>query len=456
MARMSYRFAKESWTMRTKRLLQTSASALVFMLAGAAHGQATIKDAIEQAFKTSPDILIEAARRQASEAGLERARAGFRPRIDLNLAAGKESTNNSTTRAAVAGDRTLTRIERTLSLTQMLYDGNGARAEIERNEATANSAAFRLAGTAEQIALKVVEYYLEVLRLTDLVALTRENVVAHEKTNDQITLRASSGVGRRADQDQAESRLALARANLTASEANLRDAEINFKRYVGALPQSLGKPTEPADSLLPQRVEDAVTNAINGNSLRKQAKSDVDAALAQNKAAKALMSPRLDLEAGLSRNEGIGGVPGINDSTYALLRLRYNIFNGGADKARIDETGAQIVQAEEIVRRTDYQIEQNTRLSWNALKSANDRLANLKQHAESSFATKDAYGKQFSIGQRTLLDLLDSENEYFTAQSDYLNGKYTALYARFRVLADTNKLLDTVGVKLPPGSAITR
>jgi adhesin transport system outer membrane protein len=441
--------------MHKQRFFRTSMGALAIAVAGAAHGQATIKEAIEQAFKTSPDIQLDVARRTSSDAALQRARAGFLPRVDLNLGFGTERSNNSTTRTVVGGSRTLTRQERAITLSQMLFDGAATDAEVNRNLAIVNSSAYRLAGTSEQTALKVAEHYLEVLRLTDLVALTKENQAAHEKTNDQITLRANSGVGRRADQDQSEARLALARANLIASEANLRDAEINFKRYVGSLPQNLGKPAEPAESELPKRVEEAVTTAINNSPLRKQAKSDVEQAIAQNKAAKAVLAPRFDLEAGITRNDNIGGIPGGNDTTYAMLRMRYAIFNGGADRARVDDTAAQVVQAEEIVRRSEYELEQNARLSWNAFRSATERLPSLKQHAESAFATKDAYGKQFSIGQRTLLDLLDTENEYFTAQSNYLNGRYTALFARYRILADTSKLLDTLGVKLPPATMIT-
>ncbi len=441
--------------MQTKFVLRTAAGLLALALTGAAQAQATIKDAIEQAFKANPDILIDAARRQASDEALNRANAGYGPRIDFNAGIGREWSNNSSTRAAGnTGSTVLTRREVGLTLSQMLFDGNATKSEVARNQALVDSNAYRLAATADQVALKVVENYLEVLRLADLVALTKENVTSHEKTNDQITLRASSGVGRRADQDQAEARLALARSNLVASEANLRDAEINFKRYVGSLPQNLGKAAEPADTELPTRLDDVVSQSIKNSPQRMQAQADVESAIAQHNAARALASPRIDAELGASRNGNIAGVNGSNDSTYFMLRLRYNIFDNGANKARADETKYQIIQTEEIVRRTEYQLEQNARLAWNAVSSARLRLDSLKQHAESAFATRDAYIKQFSIGQRSLLDVLDTENEYFTAQSDYLNGRYVALFARYRILAETGKLLDVLGIKRPAGSVV--
>jgi len=442
--------------MTSSTWLRAFLSVSALALGSSVYAQATLKEAVELAFKNNPDILIEVARFQASEEGLKRAQAGYLPRIDLSLGVGHEHSNNATTRAATGGSAHLWRRERALTLTQMLFDGKGVASEVARMQATTESAAFRAAGSADQVALKVVEHYIEVLRLNELVALTRDNVAAHEKTNDQITLRSTSGVGRRADQDQAEARLALARSNFVAAQANLRDAEINFKRFVGSLPQGLMPPPEPAAQLLPTRIDETVESAFFNSPFRKQAQADVAAATAQYNAARALRSPRLDLEVGATRNDNIAGTPGRNDSTYAMLRMRYTLYNGGADNARIAENRIRIMEAEEIVRRTEYQLEQNARLAWNAYNSANERLPTLKTHAESSTATREAYEKQFTIGQRSLLDLLDTENEYFTAQSEFVNGRYVALYARYRLLAETSKLVESLGVRRPEGALAAR
>jgi adhesin transport system outer membrane protein len=99
-------------------------------------------------------------------------------------------------------------------------------------------------------------------------------------------------------------------------------------------------------------------------------------------------------------------------------------------------------------------MEQTVRLSWNAYRSARDRLPNLRQHAESSRLTRDAYVKQFAIGQRSLLDMLDSENEHFTADSNHVNGQFIELFARYRLFADTGKLLDSLAIPHLPESKI--
>jgi adhesin transport system outer membrane protein len=88
-------------------------------------------------------------------------------------------------------------------------------------------------------------------------------------------------------------------------------------------------------------------------------------------------------------------------------------------------------------------------MSWNAYTTASERLTPLKDFVTASEATREAYGKQFNLGQRTLLDLLDSENEYFTAQTAYVGGQYTQLFAAYRLLQNEGRLLESLGIPLP-------
>lgn len=422
--------------------LSLIAVAVGLTLGAPAYGQ-SLKEAVEQTLQTNPDVLIDASKRLSTDEAVKGARGGYFPKLDLLLGAGSERSNNSSTSGV---DRTLARHDRSLTLTQMLFDGFGVSSEVNRNQARVTSAAHKLAGTSEQVALQAIEAYLEVLRQRELVELTRANLGAHERTLDQIKIRAESGVGRKADFEQVQARFGLAKANFTAAEANLRDAETNFLRVVGAIPADLSKPNQPEQSTLPKSMDEAVQLAFDNNPTLKSALADVEAAEAQNKAAKSSMYPRFDLELGAAQNEDSDGVLGGNDEQYAMVRMRYNLFKGGSDKARVNETAQLSNEAREITRRTQQQLEQSTRLSWNAMVSVGERLPWLKQHADASLATRDAYTKQFSIGQRTLLDMLDSENEHFTASSNYVTGKYLELFAHYRVLTDVGQLLNVLGV----------
>lgn len=415
-------------------------------IAPPARGQ-SLKEAIEQTLKTNPDVLIEVARRQATGDALSQAKGGYMPKIDLSTGTGKESKDNATTRASYGGGITQRKLEQSLTLTQMLFDGFATSSEVDRSLSRVDSAEHKLAATAEQIALKAIEAYLEVLRQTQVLDLTKENLVVHQRTSDQIKVRVGGGMARKSDLDQIQARLALSGSNLTAAEANLEVAEINYKLVVGSIPKGLVNPRAPGDELIPSTPEEATFFAIENNRILKSADADVAAAQAQHRASKASLYPRFDLELGRTNSITSNSIDTAQDpTTSVMVRMRYNLFRGGADQARVGETRNQAMEAQQVRNRAERQLEQSARLAWSAYRAARDRAANLRKHAESTQLTREAYTKQFSMGQRTLLDLLDTENEYFSATTNNINGYYVELFARFRLLAELGLLLSTVGV----------
>jgi adhesin transport system outer membrane protein len=349
----------------------------------------------------------------------------------------------------------LTRYERQATLTQMIFDGMGVLSEYNRNAARAESAAYKTYGTAEATSLRTIEKYLEVLRNRELVELTKQNLAMHLKIQDQIRVRSAGGVGRKSDQEQVEARVGLAKANLVSAQANLRDAEIAYLRVVGSKPSSLLKPELPNAAALPKSEEEAVQTAVANHPILKSAQADVKATEYQQRAAQSFMFPRLDAELGYGHNDNLDGSPGANDERYAMLRMRWNLFKGGSDIARISETGYFKVQSQEVMNRTRRQVDESTRLSWNTLTSVRERIPDLKEHSDKSFATRDSYAQQFNLGQRTLLDLLDSENEAFTAKSDLISAEYLEAFARYRLLTDTSQLIGHLGVTPPEESIYT-
>lgn len=403
----------------------------------------TLKETVDQTIKSSPDVMIDVNRRLSADKTVDQARGGYYPKVDVAAGIGHEWSENTSTRP---GSDSLTRRESSLTLSQMLYDGYATKNEVDRNEARVAAAASQVGDTSERTGLRAVEVYLAVLRFQELLILTQENLVAHEKTFEQIKLRSDSGVGRQVDLEQAQSRLSLAQANLASAEANLREAKISFQRVTGSAPQDLESVDEVTCDLFPMSVNDTIATAFSGNPAIQAAIANYEAALAGERAADAAFKPRLDLQLGASANDNLDGVNYRNNDAYAMIRMNYNLYRGGSDQARLRETRFLNKEALALVDRTKRQIEESTRLSWNSLETAKDRLPRLKAYADAAAQTRDAYAKEFSIGQRTLLDLLDSENELYKARADYLAGQYDEHFAQYRLMADMGKLLDTLGV----------
>lgn len=435
--------------MRNNRLWPVLVTWLAVALPSHAFGQ-TLRDAVEQALATNPDVLITTNRRLAADQGLKQANAGYLPRVDLVAGIGPERLNSLDSRAAGLSDTTINRRDAAVTLSQMLFDGFAVKGEVARQQARIDSAAYGVATTAEDIALRVVAAYLEVLRRQETVAAAFDNLNIHQRVHDQIRLRSESGVGRRADFDQAEGRLAFSKANLRTEQGNLRDAEVAYLRVVGMPPRTLQKPSSPTTAL-PSTESLALETALANHPAIKSAEADVAGTSAQLSAARAALSPRLDLEIGA--NSGRDAVRGRTDGVTAMLRLRYNLSRGGADQARINEAYFQREQAREILDRTRRQVAESVSLAFNAHRTSRDRLAALTRYVEAADATREAYAKQFSIGQRTLLDLLNSENEFFSARIEYLAGVYLELGSMFRVFAGMGLLLDTLKIALPAEAA---
>lgn len=412
----------------------------------------TLQEAVDATVKTNPDVLAATNERQAVSKEIDQAKAGYYPTVDLAVGTGWEMTDNPTTRNQGKGEVHMNRDEASLNLRQMLFDGMETKNEVMRQEARTNSRAYGVFSTAENTGLDAVEAYLNVLRRQKLVELAQTNLEAHQRTHDQIMLRAERGVGRKADMDQSLGRLALAEANLMSEESNLRDAETAYLRVVGMPPASLSKPDSPI-SQLPASVDEAIAMGLDNHPTLILANYDVESAQAQHATAKAPFYPDLHLEVGTRADHDIDGQRGMDKDITAMLRLRYNLYNGGKDSARREETAFLINQAAEIRNNTHRQVEESVRLSWNAWQTLKSQLPSREQHVKSSEMARDAYRQQFSLGQRTLLDLLDSENEVFRARSALVNTQYDEMFAMYRILNSMGMLLQSLDVGLPEATA---
>ena len=406
-----------------------------------------IEDIVRETVATNPDVLIVGSQRDSVEQQMEQTRAGFFPQVDLTVGTGWEYNDTPITRGAGHGSRNFNRDEADILIRQLLYDGHGTESEFERQRARVNSRAFETFSTAEVIALKASEVYFNVVRERKLVELAVHNLANHQKTYDRIEKRARSGVGRRADTQQALGRLALAKTNLMAEENRLEDAISAFVNVVGHEPDDLIDPVS-RDYLIPASLDEALTIALDNHPQMKSADADIDAAREQHNAAKSVFFPRVHLEIQGRHNENQDGVPGQNDHASVMLRGRYNL-TGGKDMARRQETVFQIEEAREIRDRTRRQVIESMQLSWNAYETALAQLEYFKIHAEASKAALLAYRKQFNLGQRTLIDLLDQENEVFQARINLVNGQNDVKFSTYRILAGTGKLLWALEVPLP-------
>jgi outer membrane protein, adhesin transport system len=427
---------------------------LVFPLALSAQAM-TLQDAVQQAISTNPDIGIVASNREAVDQELRQARGLYLPQIDVAAGIGVENFNDSTSRANNdGGTETTRRQESSITLQQRLFDGFEAGATVEREMARVESAANRVMENSEVLALDAIGAYLEVLLQRDLVKLAEDNVAYHRQVLDAMDARLQGGGGSQADVDQTEARGARAQNTLVEQLQALRDAEAVFTRIIGSFPgNDLSYPEFPGGSL-PADLDAAVQLAVRNNPTTKIFEADVRTAEAEVELSEVPLYPAVTLEAQSEYNDGTSALDTYEWNNQLMVRVRWNIFRGGIDRAARQEALFRLTESKNQRYRSVLESQREMRSSWFALEAARDSIEALEDSRDFNRSTLSAYEQQFEVAQRTLLDVLDAENELFTSEGQLITAQTNEQLASYRILGVGGVLLQTMGVSAPEQAVV--
>jgi len=430
-----------------KRIAYVSALLVSTVLAGGntAFGQ-NVNEAVQIAIETNPSIGIVTQNREMINEELRQARGLYLPQVDMVAGIGPEWTNDSTTRASGRGTEDLTRTETRMTLQQRLFDGFEADSEVEKQQARIESAAHRIYDNSEVLALDVIGAYLEVIRQRQLYALSKENVDKHAEILSKLETRMQGGIGNMADVNQAKARYSRAQATLTGVNNDLAEAETAYTRLVGQYPGELTLPGLPVEAL-PKSLNEAVDLSTYESPAVKVRKADVKVAKADVDKSEAAFYPKVNIEAESAYYDSAGGVDTYEKDANVMLRMRWNLFRGGIDRAARQEALATMHQARNERMHEVRLANEEARRSWFSYEASKKKQKELEESVIYSRETRDAYTQQFDVGQRTLLDVLDSENELFTSRGQLVSANINETRAGYRLLASTGQLLKTL--KMP-------
>lgn len=406
------------------------------------HAQ-TLEQAVAHTIATNPDIKSSYHEFRSKAFDTKGAYGDYMPKLDLDAGVGHESVD-----LASGSKSDLTRKDATLTLSQLLWDGASTLDNIDRITADAESVRFQLISDVQDIALEVAKIYLDASKAYEVLALSEANLAVHKDIYSDIKKRVDSGIGSTADLSQVEARLAKAHGNLVAAQNNLFDVHTTFKKVVGQHPQGLIFPKADI-TFIPFTVDQGLALAYDQHPVIKVAQSDVDSAKYQYQQSKGANHPKISFEANQTWRQDAGGIEGDSDEFSAMIRVRYNLFNGGSDMNRTKSTAQQLNKAKDLRDRTFRSVEEGLRLSWSALDLTLQQKEFLSDHVDSASETVISYKKQYRLGKRTLLDLLNTENELFEARKGYLDAKYDEQYAKYRVMNATGNILKAFRIEIP-------
>jgi len=426
----------------------------------AAAGPATaepfsINDALKQAVLTNPGVGEASANRRATESELRQTQSTLLPQVRLEARYGPEKFDQS---AAVVSGSALpvpaqgsgpwrNGTQGSVVVRQTLFDGFASIHDIWRQSARVNAAAFRVRERTELIALDAAEAYVDVVRYIRLVELGQQNVANHERIFSNVSSRFSGGRAGEGDLEQARERVENARATLAEFRRSLDDARAKYRRVVGLEAYNLRFPAPLGG--LPRSKDEALAVAVRFNPTIQAAQSDVDAAKHAFRVTDGAFVPNIALEGRATRNDNTYPYLGVTHEDYSgKVVMSWDIFRGGQDVWRRSEMAERHTEATMRHARLQRDALESIDKAWSARTITATRVAALTRQLQADRKTIAAFDKEYELGQRSLIDLLNAQNQYFNAAVSLTSSRGVIVFADYQMLAAMGTLLEYL--KAPP------
>lgn len=404
----------------TGRLLST----IVLIVFGTAVAAQSLQESVQIALSQYPTILASQSRTQASDYDIMRAQGAHYPQVTWS---GTQSTYNT-------GNIPNNWIQ-SPTVNINLWSGWAIESDVERSKALADAGRQQQRITRDDVALLATEAYLNWARSLQLVALAQKNVREHERIYKDIATIVEIDIGRRVDLEQAQVRFENAKLSLQQREAELAVAKQRLLRMM------LGKiPTHPAGveksiGRLPASSNEALGHLNDKHPTIALKLSQVQAAKASVGAARAQHSPTVNVSYGKQVYQGSG-----QGDYVAQLNVSIPLFTGGTATGATGTALANLQAAEYDVRDTRLLLREKLLSAWSDYYASKSRAELGAKQARTAQSLVSGYESQFRIGRRSLLDLLNVQNDLYSYQSNALIALFDERVAHARIMATIGKL----------------
>ncbi|WP_240651310.1 MULTISPECIES: TolC family outer membrane protein [unclassified Variovorax] len=372
-----------------------------------------LADAVRRAVGRHPSISDAIATLAQQSDGVEVARAGYYPQVRFGAGSGFNGGGSASARRRGTG------VLATASVSQMLYDFGKVSGAVDQSEAQVRRQQATVLRQIDAVAQQTADAVVRAHRYQSLVAIAQEQVAAVEKVLETAKLRATSGLSTKADPIQAESRVDSARANLLHVTSQLAQSRERLVTLLGGpapaliapLPQRLA--SEPRVDQLPPDAR-LMPEVLVAEAERRVAAAQLDIAKAQR-------YPTVSLD--VSASKALGGVnPATqerNGTNHAvMINLTSAVYQGGAQDAQVRAALAAEEAARMRIEAARLNLGDQVRSLREQAIGAQARLGVLAERRRSIVEARDLYREQYTLGTRSILDLLNAEQEIHQAAAD--------------------------------------
>ncbi len=420
----------------------------------------SLRDAVSLALISNPQIGQAIQDREAIEFELRQAHGEFLPRVDFEGSVGVQKYDRQNPSASDLFGSSLQDMfqpdQAGITVTQKLFDGFATMADIERSASRVDSTSYKVWERSESIALSIAREYIQVLLQARIVQIADQNLGFHRNKVNEITAGVKDGTLTDADQFQAEERLTAAIVKRKQAEQDLSEAKIRFLTLVGQPLDSLA-PLPNLNGFLPRNLAQALGHAEQTNPTVAIGWADVDAEDAAILKARAQYLPQVYFEGNARIGHDVDLNPGRTSDLSARLVMRWNLYDGGMKAAGEQEEIRRDSEARLKLDEIRREVEEDVRLAWDKRTREADLQKTFADQAKQGGQVLGSYQDQFKVGRRSLLDVLDAQNNRFNAAVLVAASQYASLFADYQLLAASGDLLRGLNLSPPPqAEAIAR
>ena len=407
------------------------------LLAGTASAD-TLREALVAAYQTNPTLTAQRESLKATDATVAIARAAGRPQVSATVGLNRDLTRRGILDTGGSKGPTLS-VGADLSVP--LYNGGAVRNSVRAAETRVEAGRATLRAVEGDVFTQATAAYMDVIRDRAIVELNENNVRVLTTNLEATRDRFEIGDLTRTDVAQSEARLQLGRSQLALAQGQLTASEATYRQIIGRPPGQLAPP--PPLPPLPSTEDQAVQIALASNPDLLSLERQLVAAGYDVSVARAGRLPRLSGVAsgtyvnvlrGTEPNPFTGEEIRTGTTTSVGLSAQVPIFQGGLPAARIREAQALQGRAQEQVIGTERAVVQATRAAFAGYEAAQKAIQAQTVAVQANTLALEGARAEQSVGTRTVIEVLNAEQELLNSQVALVTAKRDAYVAGFQLL----------------------
>ena len=424
--------------MFNKKFLKSVVLSCLLVSFSNANDKFTMDEMLNEVIKKDSEIQERLYQFESIVQEVEMSKSGYLPKLDLIGRSGKKNTKSWDPSEKDNYDYS----DGSLKAVQNIFDGFGTTHATNRDVARAQAAYNKYLEVAQDKMKRAIVAYIDVIKYGKLVKITEDNIKIHEKIKEKVDERYKKGYGTKSELERVTGRLSLAISNHVSAKSNYADAKIKFRKALDKNIDAKDLETPNFKYTLPNNFDEALQKSIKNNPSMLVSEHDKEVSKEALEYAKRNNYPTLDVELEATRynNKNGSNVDSRDEDYSAMLVMNYNLYNGGKDQA--EKLKYKSLQKFEAAHKQtlEEELKESLDLAWNSYVMLNEQLTYQKEYQKYTENSKEAYFEEFQLGRKSLIDLLDIQDEINSIKMQITSNEYEILISKYRILDATGEL----------------